>query len=53
VEALTKTVGAPLLLTGATRAALVDGACLRAFPPQPVRGEPEPVEVFGLAEEAA
>jgi adenylate cyclase len=47
VESLTKIVGAPLLLTDSTRAALRDGTDLREFPPQPVRGVDELVRVFG------
>jgi adenylate cyclase len=50
VESLTKIVGAPLLLTDSTRAALRDGTDLREFPPQPVRGVDEPVRVFGPVE---
>jgi adenylate cyclase len=53
VEGLTKTVGEPLLLTAATRAALRSHPPVTELPPQPVKGQPEPVVVFGLGKPAA
>jgi adenylate cyclase len=49
VEGLTKTVGEPLLLTAATRAALRSDRAVKALAPQWVKGQPEPVVVLGLA----
>ena len=49
VEGLTKTVGEPLLLTAATRAALRTHRAVKEFEPQWVKGQPEPVVVLGLA----
>jgi adenylate cyclase len=49
VEALTKVVGAPLLLTEATRQALRACPCLEPLPAQEVRGH-APVDVLKLRE---
>jgi adenylate cyclase len=49
VEGLTKTVGEPLLLTAATRAALRSERAMKELEPQWVKGQPEPVVVLGLA----
>jgi adenylate cyclase len=46
IEALTKTVGANILLSDATRAALRRPAELRGFPPQTVKGVAAPIEVW-------
>jgi adenylate cyclase len=46
IEALTKTVGAPLLVTEATANALHQRDGLRDCGPQAVRGMPEPMRVF-------
>ena len=46
IEALTKTVGAPLLVTEATAAALQHRDGLRDCGPQQVRGVDQPVRVF-------
>lgn len=48
VEALTKTAGAAVLLTEATRAAHRQEHALRQLPPQAVRGVEEPVAVWAL-----
>jgi len=50
VEALTKTVGHPLLFTAATRAALPADMPLQTLPPQPVRGLDQPLPVFSLTQ---
>jgi adenylate cyclase len=46
VESLTKTVGKPLLLTAATRAALRSRRAVKELPPQWVKGQSEPVVVL-------
>jgi adenylate cyclase len=48
VESLTKVVGAPLLLTAATRDALGDDGCLAPCAPQRVAGVAEPLATFKL-----
>jgi adenylate cyclase len=50
IESLTKTVGATLLLSEATRLGLRESVQLRALPPQMVKGVDEPVSVWTLAE---
>jgi adenylate cyclase len=52
VEGLTKVVDTPVLLTAATRTALRRTFALRELPPQRVKGQPEPIPIFGLAEDA-
>src|SRR5439155_9840038 len=49
IEALTKEVGASLLVTAATHMRLQDAAGLVELPPQQVRGGEEPVMVFTLS----
>ncbi len=49
VESLTKHVGAPLLLTAASRERLSDATDLEELPPQQVRGVAEPVTVFAFS----
>lgn len=51
VEGLTKTLGEPLLFTAATLAALRTKVPVLAYPPQPVKGQVEPVAVYGLRAE--
>ena len=46
LEGLTKTVGSSLVISKATRDALVQPRELRSLPPQQVKGVAEPVEVF-------
>jgi hypothetical protein len=46
---VTKTVGEPLLLTAATRAALRADRAVKELEPQWVKGQPEPIVVVGLA----
>ena len=46
IEALTKTVKRPLLLTEGTARHLQDRSNLEGFPPQPVRGVEEPMLVY-------
>ncbi|HYJ04569.1 MAG TPA: adenylate/guanylate cyclase domain-containing protein [Chthoniobacterales bacterium] len=48
IEALTKTVKRPLLLTEGTARHLKDRSNLEGFPPQAVRGVEEPVRVFSI-----
>ncbi len=48
VEALTKTVGESILLTQATQATLQGTIPTIALPPQPVKGQPAPIPIFGL-----
>ena len=50
VEGLNKDLGTDLLLTAATRQALIQPLALRGFPPQAVKGRRELVEVFTLLE---
>ena len=50
IESLTKEVGAPLLITAATRDRLQDATDLIELPPQQVRGVDEPVTVFAFRE---
>ncbi len=47
IQGLTKTLGAPLLLTEATRAQLQSDGALEKFPAQAVRGLEEGVVVYG------
>jgi adenylate cyclase len=49
VESLTKVVGAPLLLTEATREALRKPLALEALLAQPVKGQAEPIAIYRLA----
>jgi adenylate cyclase len=49
LEGLTKSLGMPLLFSRATREQLPPQLTVRAFGPQTVRGQPQPVEVFTLA----
>ena len=51
VEALTKAVGKPLLVTSAVRDRLRDGSHLEELPPQRVRGVEEPLTVFAVRSE--
>jgi adenylate cyclase len=51
VEALTKAVGKPLLITGAVRDRLRDRSHLEELPPQRVRGVEEPLAVFAARSE--
>jgi class 3 adenylate cyclase len=46
IEGLTKEVGAPLLVSGSTRAQVEDGFGWEACAPMPVRGKSEPVATF-------
>ena len=48
IEALTKTVKRPLLLTEGTAQHLKDRTNLEGFPPQAVRGVEEPVRVYSI-----
>jgi adenylate cyclase len=48
VESLTKVVGEPLLLTAATCATLPNIFKTQSLPPQRVKGQPEPLKVYGL-----
>jgi class 3 adenylate cyclase len=51
VESLTKTVGRPLLVTGAVRERMRDSSNLEELPPQQVRGIEEPLAVFTVPSE--
>lgn len=46
VEALTKEVGEPILLTLATQQAIAATICTEALPPQTVKGQPKPIQIF-------
>jgi adenylate cyclase len=48
VESLTRTVEQDLLFTDATLAQLPEGQAVRAFPPQPVKGQPRPIQIYTL-----
>ena len=48
VEALTKSVGCPLLITAATRKHLSQEMPLQELPPQAVKGKGEPLQVFAV-----
>lgn len=48
VEALTKTVGAPILLTAATHQQLTSADTIEAFPAQLVKGWSEPLAIYGI-----
>jgi adenylate cyclase len=48
IEALTKTVKRPLLLTEGTAQNLQDRIALEEFPPQAVRGVEEPMRVYTI-----
>lgn len=51
VEALTKSVGQPLLVTEATRQLLPDSVSLTRLPPQTVKGKGQPLVVFAVGGE--
>jgi adenylate cyclase len=46
VEALTKVVGEPLLLTAATQQTLPANTIIQQLPPQWVKGKTEPIEIY-------
>lgn len=48
VEGLTKVLQQPLLFTQATRHALPQTFEVQALPPQMVRGQPQPIAIYGL-----
>ena len=48
VEALTKTVGCHLLITGATREQLSQEIPLQELPPQAVKGKGERLQVYAV-----
>jgi adenylate cyclase len=48
VEGLTKTVGEPLVMTAAARAALCSTVATEELPPQWVKGQAEPVVIYRL-----
>jgi adenylate cyclase len=48
IEGLNKTLGTSLLLSKATKDHLTRRICLRALPPQQVKGVDAPVEIFTI-----
>lgn len=48
IESLTKVVEVPLLLTAATRQALPMTFLTQPLPPQSVKGQPHPIQIYGL-----
>ena len=51
VEALTKSVGHPLLVTEATRQLFPDDVPLTRLPPQTVKGKSQSLQVFAVGEQ--
>ena len=51
VEGLTKLQGTPLLITRQVADRLGDEFAVRALEPQQVKGQPQPLEVFAIAED--
>lgn len=49
VESMTKDLGYPILLSDATRKALVEDIALEVLPPSVIRGRKEPIVLYGLS----